>query len=211
MSETVEIVVPWRDTSNELRRVAFDRVLQHLENAADYLAWPAKVTVLNTAGDVFSAARSRNHGARQSSADVVVFNDADSICSFRAIAQAVEWALDEPGLVFAYDLYCRTNSEGKTVQEIFNSGSMGCVAIQRSEFIRVGGFDESFEGWGYEDLEFANRCATLHPLRRVSAPLFHLWHGERRPDDSPDDSDPVLVERNLARWAALRNLARNLA
>ena len=33
----------------------------------------------------------------------------------------------------------------------------GSFAIPASQFQRVGGFDESFRGWGYEDIDFARR------------------------------------------------------
>lgn len=174
----------------------------------------------------WSPGRARNFAVTQlPSAGVVVFNDADSICPPEQIRAAIMLASAQPGLVFAYDLYCRWtqqatekwcasadpwNELGKPIpslafdgKPIFNSGSMACVAISRACFEEVGGFDESYVGWGYEDLDFAWRCNKLWPNRRVSGPVYHLWHGDRNDDDSPTDSDPVQVAANKVFWCSL--------
>lgn len=161
-----------------------------------------------------SPGAARNYGAAHTTEDMLVFNDADTICPPAQIREAVRLAGERPGLVFAYDLYVRVGERGSRAylagggpiegcgsdQEIFNSGSMGCVAISRACFEQVGGFDESYQGWGYEDLDFAQRCGALWPNRRVSGPVYHLWHGDRRADDSPLDSDAAQVQANMERF-----------
>jgi GT2 family glycosyltransferase len=134
-------------------------------------------------------------------ATVLVFNDADSIIPHRQILEAVHQASVAPGLVYAYDLYLRLDEAGRVEQELFAPPSMGCAAISRDSFWEAGGFDQRFVGWGYEDVEFAQRCASRWPVRRVSGVLEHLWHGARNSDDSPADADPELVERNRLLWA----------
>lgn len=85
-------------------------------------------------------------------------------------------------------------------REILNAPSMGCAAISLECFRGVGGFDEQYVGWGYEDVDFASRCAERWPLRRVPGPAFHLWHGERDPlTDAPDDADMAQVFENQGR------------
>ncbi|MDQ6957849.1 MAG: glycosyltransferase family 2 protein [Mariprofundaceae bacterium] len=60
-------------------------------------------------------------------------------------------------------------------------GIRGChLACWRRDLLKINGFDESFEGWGREDSDFAARL--LHAgVRRVDlrgVPVLHLWHKE---------------------------------
>ncbi|WP_334189835.1 glycosyltransferase family 2 protein [Noviherbaspirillum sp.] len=55
------------------------------------------------------------------------------------------------------------------------------LAIWRSDYAAVNGFDESFVGWGHEDADLVLRLAR-HGVRRkggaFSTEVFHLWHPE---------------------------------
>lgn len=58
----------------------------------------------------------------------------------------------------------------------------GCnFAVSRSAFVAVRGFDEQFEGWGYEDSDLCIRLMN-HGLRirrgPAAATVLHLWHQE---------------------------------
>jgi len=206
-----EIIVPWNPGTNKLRWPPMRAVCDHIvaSGFTPFLYMPPAP---------YTRARMRNGGVVYSdqTQTVLVFNDADTICPAAQIREAVRLADDAPGLVFAYDLYVRLNelasaqlceSPGDPIgstfdQVIHNSGSMGCVAISRESFQQVGGFDESYVGWGYEDLDFAQRCSELWPIRRVTGPVYHLWHGDRRDDDSPLDSDSAQVKFNHSKWKA---------
>ena len=78
----------------------------------------------------------------------------------------------------------------------------GHCAVERSWFHQVRGFDESFRGWGEEDLDLwhrAQRCGR--EVRVLEAPLLlHQWH--------PPQPRPFLT-LNVARSLAGRALARN--
>lgn len=52
----------------------------------------------------------------------------------------------------------------------------GSIALGREAFFRIGGFDESFVGWGGEDNEFWERAQTLRVWNFGYMPLLHLWH-----------------------------------
>lgn len=203
----IEVILPFYG-EDPLRVRNMLAVQKHL----DGFGLPRRVPL----GMFASPGKARNVAAAHSwEADVIVFNDADTVCPPDQIREAVRLATEQPGLVFAYDLYVRLSETATSVYvddlsldpmemsidaTFTSSGSMGCVAISRECFDQVGGFDESYQGWGYEDLDFAHRCAALWPNRRVSGPVYHLWHGDRRPDDSPSDSDPAQVEANADRF-----------
>lgn len=180
--------------ADPLRAANADRVLEHLREAGFR-------TLIASPGNGGSMSHARNLGVEISEtetpvAPILVFNDADSIVRERQILEAVHQAAQAPGLVYAYDLYLRLDSIGRLESELYSPPSMGCAAISRESFAEVGPFDQRFHGWGYEDVEFAARCASRWPIRRVPGILEHLWHGDRRDDDAPFDSDPSAVERN---------------
>jgi hypothetical protein len=161
-----------------------------------------------------SLAQARNTGAACAPRQVIVFNDADTLCPPEQIREAVRLAAEAPGRVAAFDIYQRLTrratesltswrdaAEATVEAELFSPPSNGCMAISRASFEEVGGYDESFVGWGYEDCEFNHRCALLFgEPRRVPGEAYHLWHGERRPDDSPLSEPSSVVAANLARY-----------
>jgi hypothetical protein len=51
-----------------------------------------------------------------------------------------------------------------------------CIAIPRTTFDHMGGFDERFEGWGFEDMAFQSLVVGLYPWSRVEGDVVHLWH-----------------------------------
>ena len=57
----------------------------------------------------------------------------------------------------------------------------------------VNGFDERYQGWGYEDSDFVIRLIRSSIYRksgRFAIPVFHCWHPENNRTDT---------EQNLAR------------
>lgn len=73
-------------------------------------------------------------------------------------------------------------------------GAMGChLALWRQDLFKVNGWEEEYEGWGFEDSDLVIRL--IHSgVKRIEArffvPLIHLWHPVRSRDN---------VEKNWAR------------
>lgn len=51
-----------------------------------------------------------------------------------------------------------------------------CVWVRLAAFLRVGGMDERYEGWGGEDYDFAQRFDLAAPLDIHEDWLLHLYH-----------------------------------
>ncbi|MDD5269154.1 MAG: glycosyltransferase family 2 protein [Methylococcales bacterium] len=60
--------------------------------------------------------------------------------------------------------------------------AMTCnLGLWKNDFIRVNGFDELFEGWGFEDSDLVIRLIHAGIKRkegRFAVPVLHLWHSQ---------------------------------
>jgi len=59
----------------------------------------------------------------------------------------------------------------------------GHFSVSLDLYVRLNGFDERYQGWGFKDDEFAYRAARLGARCRVAVeqiPAFHLWHESRQ-------------------------------
>lgn len=78
-------------------------------------------------------------------------------------------------------------------------------------WVRVNGFDEHYQGWGYLDDEFARRAVRAGARTRPAVEeiiAFHLWHTSRQPSGRLSDNPnhvrfmrrdlPVACENGLA-------------
>lgn len=135
------------------------------------------VTIVRVPGEsTFSTARARNRGAAAAEEEILVFLDSD--------------VLPAPGLAdhvrthLRPDRYLRLHEAAE--------GVWGSMAVHRSDFLRVGGFDEVYRGWGEEDLDFFDTLefAGVEPLVLPVTLLQHLPHPpsarhELRREDQP--------------------------
>ena len=76
--------------------------------------------------------------------------------------------------------------------------AMTCnLAVWKADFITVNGFDQLFEGWGYEDSDLVIRLIHAGIYRkegRFAVPVLHLWHKQN--DRSEQQSNyQRLLER----------------
>lgn len=73
------------------------------------------------------------------------------------------------------------------------------LGVFKQDLVHINGFDESFQGWGYEDSDLAIRLIKSGVYRldgRLACNVFHCWHAE-----NPRDSAQQNWERLLKRKA----------
>lgn len=70
------------------------------------------------------------------------------------------------------------------------------MAIHRDEFFRIGGYDEDFTGFAYDDNDFVNRLANNGcRLCLTQALTIHLYHP--RHDDDKEQTPEYLFNKSL--------------
>lgn len=92
--------------------------------------------------------------------------------------------------------------------------AMTCnLAVWKQDFLAVNGFDELFEGWGYEDSDLVIRLIH-HGIKRkegrFAVPVMHLWHKQndrsrhdenyKRLMDRLDNQQCIRAERGVDQY-----------
>ena len=131
-----------------------------------------------------------NRGVAAASADIVVCHDGDILVPDLYSLEILR-ALGEQGYEVAHlqrFLFCLSGtdttaflSDGRIDQafapeRVRQNWRGGTLAIRKRAYEAIGGFDESFVGWGGEDIEFYDRCRALRQQRFGYLPFVHLWH-----------------------------------
>lgn len=66
--------------------------------------------------------------------------------------------------------------------------------VWRDDFLRVNGFDESFQGWGHEDADLVLRLHNAGLQRKngfCATEVYHLWHKENSRSNEQANRDLV--------------------
>jgi len=83
----------------------------------------------------------------------------------------------------------------------------GCnFGIHKDDIIFIGGFDESFTGWGYEDSELVARAINSgYFVRRgdYKATVVHLWHQDVSRDEAKSNNANLLDTIKSGRKTAI--------
>ncbi|HVT45428.1 MAG TPA: galactosyltransferase-related protein [Thermoanaerobaculia bacterium] len=82
------------------------------------------------------------------------------------------------------------------------------IVATREAYEAIGGYDESFVGWGGEDNEMWERAAT----RRLSAhgylPMLHLWHAPQREKAEGRAAEGLARQRSLSEIPVAERIER---
>lgn len=169
----------------------------------------------------FNRAAAINDAARKAGDwTVALIIDSDIIANPDAVAEIVEVAeatdrfcvshtrrvmLDEQMTERILDGYVGPWEQRR--QRVWTDSCSCCVAVSRTLFDKLGGFDEKFIGWGFEDSAFA-LLATVEsgPIYYAPSTLFHLWH----PESPEADHKSSTWHQNRARLRMVERQVEHL-
>jgi len=142
----------------------------------------------------YCRASALNFGSGHAACNLLVFHDGDMLVPrdyAREIVRAREQGYEIINLKRFIFYLTRDHSRGVAGPEtlvtgpprriVQNAKAGGSLAVLKEAFEAVGGFDESFVGWGGEDNEFWERAVTRKVLSCGYLPMVHLWH-EQQPE-----------------------------
>ena len=85
------------------------------------------------------------------------------------------------------------------------------MAVWRSDFFSVNGFDETFEGWGHEDADLVLRLSHFGVKRKNgfwATEVYHLWHREQQRAQASANQQRVLDRIQTHRVMAEKGVAQ---
>lgn len=210
---TVAVVIPWRDGGDLHRRAGFEYTLGYYEALA---IGPVVVADDGRSSGHFNRHAAYNRGYAQTVADVVLWNEADTLLPREQIEQAVALAVDAHGLVVPYTerhelsvadtyrVYQGADPFGIKGEVVYgNQISIGQAGVtSRATMDAIGGrWDEGYEGWGYDDNAAFQAFKVLAGKPRwVAGKGVHLWHDPAHMMPSAEANE--ATQRNAARFAA---------
>ena len=185
---TLQSVGAQRDVSLEcivVEQSAIPEVKDHLPSWVRYIHTP-----LPSADIPYCRAWAFNVGARSAKGELLVLHDNDMVVPRDYASQHLARVRDGYDVVnlkrFIFFLSRghseRVMSAGQLDLEeapesiMQNAEGGGSLAITREAYFAIGGFDESFVGWGGEDNEFWDRAQSRRVWPYGYLPLVHLWH-----------------------------------
>lgn len=161
--------------------------------------------------ELFSRAAARNDAsARAGDWDVALIVDADARVETAAQARsALDLARSSGQLVYAHDHLRMLTEEGTgrvlagqplrpEDGERYPNTWSSVLAVTRTLWDAVGGQDERFPGWGWQDLAFMAACRAIGGgFHRVPGDAYHLWHPRtwEENEGSPDHNAAMVLGR----------------
>jgi hypothetical protein len=151
--------------------------------------------------ELFNLSQARNNGIRKVDRPFLFSIDADTAWNPELIIDSVH-ALESHRWVIPYMVYLQTdmNSGLRITKEdpetilIYSNYQYhaelivppndpmppvsGIVGMHTIDMFYLGGFDERFDGWGWEDRAFAITAERLlgQSAKRINHMVYHLWH-----------------------------------
>lgn len=134
---------------------------------------------------------------------VVGIWDADVLIPEQQVVAAIEYIRKGCIMSFPYDgdFRCLGKQESSVIRSNIKTFQLsqgqpimgrpavgGAFLVNRTKYLEAGGENESFYGWGPEDVERVKRMEILGlPVARVQGSLYHLYH-IRKPDTGVDNN-----------------------
>lgn len=176
---------------------------------------PAWVRYTHTpvdAGYDYNRSWTLNAGASATTGDVLILHDNDMVCPARYAAET--FARAQEGWLFQQPKRFTFYLDESATADVFATGriTMGArstvvqnlhgasIATSRAAYFDVGGFDESFIGWGGEDNEFWERAETTERVYGFGyLPFIHLWHAPQQGKTLGRDAPALRRYQELGR------------
>jgi len=145
---------------------------------------------------VFNLSKTLNYGIRSSfQFDIIARTDIDISFSDSIIKQTLRTVDEKAGLVCKC-ADCSGLELSKTLEKewpknckIRATGYGAFLALHKSSWETLNGYNEKFFGWGSEDRDMYNRARRIFNMTvSQDYPLFHFKHSKRKNDFFPDRS-----------------------
>lgn len=205
----ISVVIPWRDSGDVQRRRDFAYTLRYYKSLD-----VGQVVVVDAPTRRWNRSAAYNRGLEVSDGDVIVWNEADTLVPASQLARAVHMADAIPGMVVPFmerheldrdhtdAVFAGADPFTQPATKVYLDGrSIGaCGVTSRATVEMVGGWDEGFSGWGYDD------TAMFHVFRELAGPPkwvegrgVHLWHAHALRTATPEEKEHIAANKRRSR------------
>lgn len=220
----VSVVIPYRELQrNESLKTIIENIRasrfpvidialveqdDHSKVSSIDLGKVTKILVPNGRLPLFNKSLAFNVGVQNAIYDKVILHDADIIATAKYVDDVYNVLNNSPAchigktVVYANQETTHLVNADKTVshakcERIVGYFEGGSLAVTKSAYWQVGGFNEDFYGYGCEDCEFFARLSSISNFcnSRVHG-FLHLWH-PRADNWNAHHNDNKALERNL--------------
>ena len=190
----IGLVIPWREQPHRIH------LLKVLQNWYQTNLPNIDIFYADKPGEFWSSSGSRNLGvkkAQEAQCDVIIINDADTIPEIKPLLEAIK-ACKQDNMVHNPYSHCKVFSEEETTR-YFNGAELNKIYCQTISTLSnggiyvttpeawwsVGGQDEKFIQWGYEDtaFELAHQIIKGVPLIKHEGYIYSLYHKQQFHDN----------------------------
>ena len=185
------------------------RVRPHLEE----LGFP--LFTGDAPGESWARAAACNAAARSAGSwEIALVADADTFLESDAVSRTIERVSRTRAAARPHDHRWMLNSASSKLFLAKGSKSLepgrhlrgdapggGALVVHREAFDEVGGYDERFVGWGYEDSAMNIELATTRRWERMSGNSYHLSHVQPNILSTPAKANRALLEELRAERA----------
>lgn len=184
-------------------------------------------------GGLFNRSAAVNRAAASAGDwDVAVIIDSDVICDPDRVRDAIVLAHRwQDRMVMPFSRRHNLTQSGtrllmrgfagswqKFIAKTYDEMCSSVIMVPRPLWDQVGGFDEQFSGWGFEDNAFALACQTFggQTIHKIEGECWHLWHptakegNPRSPSHAANKARAELYAAALGDKEATRALAAGL-
>lgn len=176
-----------------------------------------KYTHMYSEGLPWNKCRALNYGAKAATTPFIVTSDVDMIYE----TNVFQWCLDhyEDKTLFNVPTYWLSENGNKQKAKAAGKGNPGGFDFTSKEaFIDINGYDERYQYWGLEDLDWVTRLTKVG-YKQIWLPdeykIYHQWHvksekGNLRPFNVTIDSNVFFLENYIRPVLDIQNWGNNL-
>lgn len=183
----IGIVIPWREQPT--RVPAFNAVIAwYVKNLPE-----AKIILADHKSDVWLPSHTRNDGVRMAEAegcDLIIMNDADTIPEYSSLMKTIEAAYEDDLIHIPYTSYRTLVGKGtsqhlvnvipldKCIFQAYDQACSGVNVFTPKAWWKIGGMDEKFQQWGYEDtaMQYAHKIINGTEYVRHPGTVYAFTH-----------------------------------
>lgn len=194
------VVIPWREQPSRipLLKLVKDFYITNLLGI--------EIIYSDRPGEFWNAAASRNDGvkkAQEAGCDVVIINDADTIPEIEPLLEAIQ-SCQKGNMIHNPYSHCKVFSKEETFRHydgmklqdiyctnVFTTSNGGVYVCTPEAWWSIGGMDEKFVQWGYEDsaFEVAHKIIKGVKLVKHDGNIYSLKHQEQFHDKGYSENE----------------------